>query len=420
MLKRTMRFIVLLLLLSWAAPLNSAAINEIVIGVATSLTFLEGSESFQAVQLAVEEINSRGGVQLQNRRVPLRVASIDLGGASPTVLVADAIEQLENFITTQNIHALVVGPFRSEVMLASMDLIAHYKVPTLCTLAMSPALDAKIMRDPRYRYIFRTSLNSRYLVEYLIGTMKFLNHQFGFNKVHIIIQDVAWTRTAASLMIKLFFDRAGWEVVGIDVYPSGAKDFKESLLKAHANGAQILLPIFDSPQSGILVEQWNTMQAPVLLCGFISPMVGPGAWETFKGNIGGALNVILELGNIPSPHYLPAKTFCDAFRAKYGREIQAGHGPAPAYESVYILADAIEKADSLDPELLVPVIENTDRRGAMGRIRFQKGHQAIFGDNPREEALACIIQWENTGQRKIIYPPSIAQGDVNLPAFIKK
>jgi branched-chain amino acid transport system substrate-binding protein len=43
-------------------------------------------------------------------------------------------------------------------------------------------------------------------------------------------------------------------------------------MKAKAKGAQVILPIFDMPQSGTLVKQWNSMRIPSLLAGFISPL----------------------------------------------------------------------------------------------------------------------------------------------------
>jgi branched-chain amino acid transport system substrate-binding protein len=68
---------------------------------------------------------------------------------------------------------------------------------------------------------------------------------------------------------------------------------------------------------------------------------------------------------------------------------------------------------------MVAALENTNRVGAMGRIRFHRGHQAIFGNNPDAEALACIIQWTKTGRRRIVYPPSIAEGKIELPDFLR-
>jgi branched-chain amino acid transport system substrate-binding protein len=406
------------ILLLFIFPGVTHAHEQVVVGVATSLSLLEGEESLKAVMLAAEEINGKGGVVVGDKRLPIKVKSIDLNDASLKVPVSHALSQMKQFIRKEEIDAILVGPFRSEVLLAGMDMIAQLKLPVLGTIAMSTASETKIMKDPKYRYIFRVGLNSKYFVEYLIKAMKFLNGKFGFNRVFIMNQDVAWSRAAASLLIKLYFERAGWEVIDLDTYPTGASDFSIGLNKATREGAQVILPIFDMPQSGFLVRQWNRMKVPAILCGFISPMVGPSAWETFNGKIAGALNVIFELGNVPSTKFKPAMDFYEAYRKRYGENIEAGHGPAPAYESVYILAEAIARAGSLDPDKMVMALQETDRMGgAMGRIRFHRGQQAIFGDNPDTEALACIVQWTKTGRRKIVYPPAIAEGDIELPRF---
>ena len=417
--KKKWERIVIIILLIVIRPISAGAEEEIELGVATSLTLLEGKESLKAVELAVEEINNKGGVRQSGRKIPIKIQSIDLREGAREVPVSKALFDLEKFIREKKVHAIVVGPFRSEVLLASMDLIAEYRVPLLGTIAMSAASEARIIRDPKYHYIFRVGLNSKYLVEYIINAMKFLKDKFGFNRVYIMNQDSAWARGTTSLLIKLFFEREGWEVLGLDTYSYGDKEFSTGLKKAREKGAQVILPIFDMPQSGILVRQWNIMKVPALICGFISPMAGPGAWSAFEGKIAGALNVIFELGNVPSSRFTPAGNFYNAYRRRYGREIESGHGPAPAYESVYILADAIERARSLDPEKIVTALEKTDRIGAMGRIKFHKGHQVIFGKDPHEEAVACIVQWTKKGNRKIVYPPAIAEGKIELPDFLK-
>lgn len=389
--------------------------EEIIIGVASSLTFLEGRESLEAVQLAVDEINSRGGVRVGGEKRLIRIETVDLADASPKTAIPQALERLETFIIEKKVQAVVVGPFRSEILLAGMDIFARHKIPLLSAIAMSTAMEAKILKDPKYKYMFRVGFNSKYLVEYLINTMKLVRQQYGFNKVYIMNQDAAWARTTASLMVRLYFDRSDWNIIGLDNYPSGTSDFSAGLKKAKENGAEVLLLIFDMPESGLLVKQWDRLRGRALLCGFLSPMVGPGAWQRFDGSIAGTLNVIFELGNIPSPRWGPSMTFHQAFTEKYGREIEAGHGPAPAYESVFILSEAIEKAACLEPDKIVTALESTDRTGVMGRIRFHRGHQVIFGDDLTNDALACVIQWGRNGQRKIVYPLSIADGNIELP-----
>jgi branched-chain amino acid transport system substrate-binding protein len=353
-------------------PVSAAfAADPIVIGVPTSLGFLEGKESHKVVQMAVSEINAKGGVSVAGTKRKIKVTAADLRDAAPGVPVSEALLGLEKIILEQKPTAIVVGPFRSEALIAGMDLIAKYKVPMLGTVAMSPRTEGMIKKNPdKYKYIFRTCFNGIYFVKYLAGFMGQLNKEFGFNKVYVMHQDVAWARGTAGALKKMFFDKAGWEVIGLEAYPTGASDFSSGLMKAKAKGAQVILPIFDMPQSGILVKQWQAMRVPALMAGFISPLAGSNAWKTFDGKIGGAMNAIFELGNIPSAKYAPAKNYYNKFKRIYGKEIQSGHGPAPSYESIYILKEAIERAGSLHPDAIVAQIEKTDRKGIMGRIRY--------------------------------------------------
>ncbi|MBC8459109.1 MAG: ABC transporter substrate-binding protein, partial [Deltaproteobacteria bacterium] len=205
-----------------------------------------------------------------------------------------------------------------------------------------------------------------------------------------------------------------------DQYPTGSSDFSSALMKAKGKGAGVLFTCFDMPESGVLVKQWKSMKVPALIAGFISPMAGEVAWKTFEGKIGGLMNAIFEIGNIPSAKYAPAKKFYDSYKKRYGKAIQSGHGPAPSYESVYILKEAIEKAGSLDADAIVAAIEKTDRIGVMGRIKFDEGHQVIYGTDPAQTATGCFFQWTKDGKRKIVYPKTLAEGEIVLPSWVKK
>ena len=393
------------------------AADAITIGVPTSTGFLEGKEGLKAVQLAVEEINAKGGVRVGDAKRPLTVESLDIRDAAPGVPVPEALLGIEKIILEKKPTALVIGPFRSEALMASMDIIAKYKVPMLGTIAMSPASEAKIKSEPdKYKYIFRPCLNAKFLVKYLAGTMGFINKEFGFNRVFIMNQDVAWARATAAIMKKVFFDKAGWEVVGEQSYPTGTTDFSSALMKVRAKNAQVILPIFDMPQSGILVKQWNAMKVPALLSGFISPLAGPNAWNTFDKKIAGAINCNFEMGSAISSAMIPQSVaFEKAYQKRWGQALQAGHGPAPSYESVYILAEAIERAGSLDPDAITAELAKTDRTGVMGRVVFDEGHQAVYDMDPSKAAVAAVFQWKPDGSRTIVFPTTLAEGSIELP-----
>ena len=406
----------------WAIPAPSVfAAEPIVIGVPTSLGFLEGKESHKAVTLAVGEINAKGGVNVGGTKRPFKVVATDLRDAAAGVPVPEALLGLEKLILEKKPTAIVVGPFRSEALMAGMDIFAKYKMPMLGTLAMTPGSEAKIKKEPeKYKYVFRVSLNVIYWAKLLGGTMATLKKEFGFNKVYIMNQDVLWARGTANAMKNRFFLKTGWDVVGHDQYPTGFSDFSSALMKAKAKGAGVLFTCFDMPESGVLVKQWKSIKVPGLIAGFISPMAGEVAWKTFDGKIGGLMNAIFEIGNIPTAKYAPAKNFYDKYKSVYGKGIQSGHAPAPSYESVYILKEAIERAGSLDPDAIVAEIEKTDRQGVMGRIKFDEGHQVIYGTDPAQAAVAAFFQWTDNGKRKIVYPPSLAEGKIVLPPWVKR
>jgi branched-chain amino acid transport system substrate-binding protein len=400
-----------------SSALPAAGAEPIVLGVPTSLGFLEGGESLKAATLAAEEINARGGVPVGGEKRPLKIESLDLRDAAPGVPVSEALLGMEKMILDRKVHAIVVGPFRSEALLASMDLLAKHRAPLLASIAMTPAFKKKVEEDPKYRYGFRVSLDAVYLIQYLSGAMGFVNKEFGFSKVFVMHQDVLWAQATAKAMTG-WFGKNGWQVVGTEAYPTGASDFSPGLLKARQAGAQVILPVFDMPQSGVLVKQWNSMKVPALMAGFISPLAGPGAFKTFEGHINGAINAIFELGNMPSPRVPASQAFYDAYAKRWGKEIESGHGPAPAYESVYLLAEAIGRAGKLDSDAIVAELEKSNRAGVMGRVKFGKDHQVIFGLDPRETATAAVYQWQD-GKRVIVYPEALAEGRIQLPAGLK-
>lgn len=395
----------------------AGAAEPIVVGVPTSLGFLEGKESLRAVKMAVEEINAAGGVKVGEEMRPFAIESLDIRDAAPGVPVPDALLGIEKIILEKKPAALLVGPFRSEALLAAMDLIAKHRVPMLGTIAMSPASEAKIKEKPaKYKYIFRLCLNAKYLVKYLAGSMAFIQERFGFDKVYILNQDVAWARKTAEITTQVYFDKAGWTVVGHEAFPTGTTDFSSALMKVRAKGAQVILPIFDMPQSGILVKQWNGMRVPALMAGFISPLAGPGAWKTFDEKIGGAVNCNFEMGSaIASEEMEESVEFLNAYEKRWGEPIQAGHGPAPSYESVYVLKEAIERAGSLSPDAVVAELEKTNRTGVMGQIHFDEGHQAVYDMDPKTDAVAAVFQWTSDGGRTLVFPPGLAAGEIQLP-----
>jgi branched-chain amino acid transport system substrate-binding protein len=335
--------------------------------------------------------------------------------------VHDALTAVEKLILEKKPHAIAVGAFRSEVLLATMDLISRYKLPYICSIAMSPLYQKKISEEyNKYKFCFRNGINSPYYVMYLQGVMEFLKKEFGFNKAYIVVQDVLWAKATGQGLEKWYKEKS-WELAGFDTYATGAADFSTSLMKVRAQKSQVIMTIFDMPQSGILLKQARAMKVPAVICGFLSPVAPENAWDVFEGEVEGVLNLIDEIGPVPVKTVPKSVAFNENFGKRWGKDARmklSGHS-SPGYDAVYILADAIERAKSIEPDAVVSALEKTDMSGVVGRIRFSKDHQVIYGSDPKETALGCVIQWKKPGVRVVVFPETIAEGKIELPPYMK-
>jgi branched-chain amino acid transport system substrate-binding protein len=397
--------------------------EPIVLGVPTALGSIEGRDGWMAIQMARDEINAKGGVQVGKTKHKIEVYSIDTREHEPGIPVQDALTAAEKLILEKKPHAIVLGNFRSEVLLATMDLISKYKLPYICSIAMTPLMQKKVSEEyDKYKYIFRNALNAPYLAMYLGGVMGFIKKEFNFNKAYIIVQDTLWAQATGKGLDK-WYKENGWEVGGFDAYALGSSDFSPSLMKVRAQNAQVIVPIFDMPQSGILLKQARAMQVPALPAGFISPIACENAWQVFEGEVDGFINMVYEVGPIPVKAVPKSVAFNENFGKKWGNDARmklSGHGPGPSYDAVYIMANAFERAQTVEPEAVVKALEQTDMQGAIGRIRFGKDHQAVFGYDPKETAVGCGFQWQKPGKRVVVFPEGFAEGKIQLPPYMKR
>lgn len=418
--------VVLLLALSvevaWANPAE-----PVIIGVPTSLYTPFGREGLKAVKMAVEEINAAGGVSVGKEKRPFEVVVSDTRGGEPGTPVHDALMAYEKLITGKKPHAIVIGAFRSEVLIASMDLVSKYKVPQLGTIAQTPAFQGKVKSDPeKYKYLFRVTTDALVDATYINNTLDVLKTEFGLDKVYFLYQDTLWAKAFSGLM-KKHCAQTGWNELGFDGYAAGASDFSPALTNAKEGKAQVIAMVWDVPLgAGIFAKQYVAMKVPALLIGFIPPMGSPVAVDTVGPEVEYSITVEFPVGaSLPLKKLPKTVEFLSKFKEKYGSLPEPPAVNSSAYDSVYILAEAIERAGSLDPDALVSALEKTDYKGVSGRIRFNEQHIAVFGsEDPNETGVCVIFQWQKDSAGNVIrvpvYPDFLAEGKILLPPWMKK
>jgi branched-chain amino acid transport system substrate-binding protein len=393
--------------------------EPIVLGAPVSLGYAVGRDGVRAAQIAVDEINAAGGVLVGGVKRPLKLAEIDSRAMAPGVPTADSLLAYQKLIADSKPSAIALSAERSEVALASMDLMAKNKMIQMIPGAKSPAITQKVADDYNtYKYNFRLTINVASLYGYVPAHLQMVNQQFGFNKLVFIAEDTAFARGTIGAIEKPIKD-AGWSVLSTEYIPLGTTDYSIPLLKAKNAGAQVIYTVFSSPEVSVLVDQYNTAKIPALLMGIASPLVGPNAWKTYGNKIEGVC-LIAECGTVPFATVPESVKFYDSYVKRYGDGPEIDSVPAPAYDAVYILAAAFEKANSLDADALVPVLEKTDRKGAIGRIRFDKTHQTVYGTDPKENALYGMVQWQAPGKRVVVWPKDAAETPIKLPSWMSK
>jgi len=403
-------------------PTRAAMAQEpIVLGCPLSTAFLYGWDAERGFTLAVEEINAAGGVNVNGQKRPFKVEVIDTRDLEPGVPVSEALLALEKLILDKKADFIMGGPVRSEAALAAMPLLSKYKkVSILTTGVLTPKYHATVAANyDKYKYCFRIHGEAKNLVGEMFANFTALKEQYGFNNLFIIAQDVSHARGAAKVMSAVAAKK-GWNVTGVEIYPTGATDFSIGLLKAKRTNSQIINIWMDMPESAILLKQWYEMKIPALPFGStLAAAEQPGFWKATDGKGEYTLCNVVNAGNAPSDATPWTMKFYNAY-AKRWRIAPEGLGTSSSYMAVYVLRDAIERAGSLDPDKVVAELEKTDLMGVYGRLRFDpKSHQVIPAADPKEGAVGSILQWQN-GQRVVVFPKSIAKGEILLPPWMKK
>ncbi len=400
---------------------RSMAADPVTIGCPLSTGFLYGWDAERGIKLAVEEINAAGGVDVGGEKRPFKVEVIDTRDLEPGVPVSEALLAVEKLILEKNADFLIGGPVRSEAALAAMPLLSKYKkVSIVTTGVLSPKYHAMVAENyDKYKYSFRIHGEAAQLVKEILTCFNDLRERDELTKIFVMVQDVAHARGAGEIISKLA-EKQGFDVLGMEVFPTGSSDFSMGLIKAKRAGAEILNIWMDMPESSILLKQWYDMKIPALPFGStLAAAEQPGFWEATEGKGEYTLCNVVNAGNAPSEATPWTMKFYNAYEEKWGIAPE-GLGSSSSYMAVYVLKDAIERAGSLDPDKVVKALEETDMMGVYGRIRFDpKSHQVIPADDPEEGAVGSILQWQD-GKRVVVYPKSIATGEILLPPWMKK
>ena len=139
----------------------------------------------------------------------------------------------------------------------------------------------------------------------------------------------------------------------------------------------------------------------------------------WKDTNGATEGVITFCGAAPKVAVTPKTiTFADEFAKRYG--VSPAYVGYTSYDMIYVIAEAIKRASSTDPDKLVDALEKTDYVGTIGREQFYGRNDPFTHSLKYGPGLVTgvMIQWQN-GTQESIWPTDKANAKVKFPSFIR-
>lgn len=379
-----------------------AQVTEVRIGVTLPLTgpaAEAGVAMRQAMEMAEEEVNARGGVKLGDQRARLKVLFED-NQSKPEVGVSGA----EKLITRDKIHYLVSDAFHSSVTMATMELAPKYSLPVVSAQPVSEEIVKKILANKqRYRYFWKSDFGSTAYANAVFGTTRWLVDKKELipktKTIAFLIEDTDYGRSNAERARELF-QSIGWRGVAMETVPIGHTDFYPQLGKIRAQSPDVLMTVFTALSSGVaLAKQFSELGVTAVHLAIyypIRPEFIPQAGKASEG----ILWAPLSFDPATVAHQ---KAFAQKVRTKFNVVPTSDH--AYGYDAIYNAVDSIERAGSLEPSKVIQAVATIDRKGIIGRFQFDQNLQQ--GKDGPDFLPVPMAQIQN-GKNVIVWPEAMA------------
>lgn len=327
----------------------AVAADPIKIGL--SGPFTGGSSSMgvsmrDGVKLAVTEINKNGGVL--GRQLVL-VERDDEAKNEVGVQIAQELINKEGVVAT-------LGYINTGVALASQRFYQEAEIPVLNNVATGTVISKQFLPpENKANYVFRTSAND--IIQSSMIADEAVKRQ-GFKKPAILADSTNYGQLGRADLEKALAG-LGVKPVATEKFNIGDTDMTAQLLRAKEAGADVILTYAIGPE---LAQIANGMAK----LGWKVPMIG--SWtlsmasfiDTAGPNGNGAMmpQTFIQLPDTPK-----RKAFIEAYQAAYKIDrMPSPVSAAQGYDSVLLLAAAIQQAGSTDGRKVREALENLNTK----------------------------------------------------------
>jgi len=364
---------------------------SIKVGVVVPLTgrYAAGGDQVRnGYVLAAEDINKAGGVEVMGAKVPLELVVLD-DESDPT----KTVQHMERLYSEEDVVAYL-GGFGSDLHAAAAAIAEKNKVPYI-----GVAFALYQIHQQGYQYLFSPFPKSPSLATAYFDVFDTLDPKP--LKVAIFAETTDWGAELGGAW-RQEAEARGYEIVADETYAPGSTDFSDLILKAKDGGAQAVLALPNPPDALALVKQMKELDFNP---GITAIVRGADAvtWPENLGKDGDY--VLLSAGGNPEADFPGALDMVKRHEEAFGKT--AAGTTAPAYSTVQILVDAIQRANSLDPQAIRDAIAATDMTTVAGPVTFNADGTG--------NVITVVSQYQD-GKQKLVWPEDIAVVPVAYPA----
>jgi branched-chain amino acid transport system substrate-binding protein len=338
--------------------------EEIVIGGAICLTGVQApldEPGFKGAQVAVKAINDAGGL------LGKQVRFINIDGKSDPVTVGNAAVELIG----QSAQLIVApcdfdfgGPASREAQAAGIVGVS------LC--ASDPLYSSWTLGDKQFTLsMWNTTMGAT--------AAEFALNEKGWKTAYVVTdQFIAYTKSLSKYFVE-HFKTLGGEVLLEDTYTNGDNDFSAQLARLQALGTK---------PDVIFISSYGTDIAMIVRAlrevGIDSPVLGgdsyddPGLWEAMGPRFGSEVYFVTHSWMGPEAHPDMAR-FLELYQAMYNEQPGTAF-VATGWDTVMMLAKAVEVAGSTDGDAVARALEDTEFDLLTGKLDYRSAEEGHMPD----------------------------------------
>ena len=377
--------------------------KEIVLGTALPLTggqSREGGYFKKGYELAIKEINAGGGIPIKEfgKKIPLKIIIYDDKSDNTT-----SVQLYEKLVTEDKVHALL-GGYGTPLITAHTIVAEKYRVPYVNGGGATGAIYQRGMK-----YVFGTLSSIEKLAHTLMDWISSQQDAGALKKplkVAVMGENTSHGKEfRQGIQDKSKGASARFQVVMDEPFELNLRDADPLLQKLKAARADIFLADARIADFTTLHRRYTEMRLYHHIVSY-----GPrGTEKAARDALGAASDYIVSCNwwhkDIPSS---PAKAFADKYASTYHEP--AEWFPALAYETVRVMAKAMEDAGSLNKGKIRDALAKMDMKNSL-----VVGQRVWFKPNGQIDNDYVMMQNLPGGKVALIYPKEIATTKAIVP-----